>query len=64
MLNIGQPQNRISSYEVIGMEYTLTKTIETANAKIRVFSPVLTPEERERRIKAIHKAAAELLKKS
>ena len=44
--------------------YILTKTIETANAKIRVFSPVLEDEERSRRMKAIHKAAAELLKKN
>lgn len=32
------------------------------NATVRVFHPILTPEERERRMKIIHNAAAELLK--
>jgi hypothetical protein len=33
------------------------------NAVVRVYRPILTPEERERRMKAIAKSAAELLKK-
>lgn len=36
--------------------------IETENARIRVFIPILTDEERKRRREAIAKAAAELLK--
>lgn len=32
------------------------------NAVVRVFRPILTPEERERRMKQIAKSAAELLK--
>ena len=32
------------------------------NAVVRVYHPILTPEERERRMKAIAKSAAELLK--
>lgn len=46
------------------MEYIHTKTIESHGAIIRVFSPVLTEEERERRMKAIHNAAAALLKET
>lgn len=42
--------------------YTLTKTIERDNTTIRVFSPNLTADERERRIKNIHTAAEHLLK--
>lgn len=32
------------------------------NATVRVFRPILTPEERERRMKIIHNAAADLLR--
>ncbi len=46
------------------MEYVHTKTIKSNGATIRVFSPVLTEEERERRMKAIHNAAAALLKET
>jgi len=34
---------------------------EFPNARVRVFRPILTEEERARRMKAIHKAAADLL---
>lgn len=44
------------------MEYILTKTIETANAKVRIFSPVLEDKERSRRMKVIYRAAADILK--
>jgi ribosome recycling factor len=36
--------------------------IETPGAIIRVYHPELTEQERNRRMKAIHNAAAELLK--
>lgn len=32
------------------------------NATVRVFRPILTPEERERRMRKIHDSAANLLK--
>ena len=32
------------------------------NATVRVFRPILTPEERARRMKLIHDTAADLLK--
>lgn len=44
------------------MEYIHTKTIERADAVIRVFRPVLNDEERSRRMKAIHNAAAAVIK--
>lgn len=44
------------------MEYKLTKTIESPGFIIRVHSPVLTPEEKARRMKAIYKSAEMLLK--
>lgn len=43
-------------------EYIHTKTIESPGFTVRVFQPVLTEEERNRRMKAIHKAAADLIK--
>ncbi len=46
------------------MEYIHTKTIQAPNAIIKVFSPVLSDDERERRTKAIHKAAAALIKET
>ena len=48
---------------MIGMEYVLKKTIESPNFIIRVYSPVIDEEERKRRMKSIHKAAENLLKK-
>ena len=36
--------------------------LEFPNAKVRVFRPILSAEERERRMKIIHDAAADLLK--
>lgn len=45
------------------MEYTLKKTIESPGFTVRVFSPVIGADERTRRMKAIHKAAENLLKK-
>ena len=42
--------------------YTLKKTINYENMVIRVYSPVLTEDERKRRYKQIHNAAANLLK--
>lgn len=45
------------------MEYTLKKTIEDSSYRIRIYSPVITDEERQKRMKAIHKATEHLLKK-
>lgn len=42
--------------------YVLEKTIEYPNCIIRVHRPVLTEEERTRRMQKIHDAAADLLK--
>ena len=36
--------------------------LEFPNATVRVFRPILTDEERKRRMKRIHDAAAELIK--
>lgn len=43
------------------MEYTHKKTIETPDFIIRVHSPVISLEERNRRMKAIHRASEKLL---
>ena len=43
--------------------YKETKVFEFPGMIARVHIPDLTPDERTRRMKAIHKAAAELLKK-
>lgn len=43
-------------------EYILKKIIESPQATVRVFSPILTEEERARRMKQIHNAASRLLK--
>lgn len=43
------------------MNYNTT-TLEFPNAIVRVHRPELTPEERNRRMKAIHNASANLLK--
>lgn len=45
------------------MEYRLNKTIESPGFIIRVHSPVISSEERNRRIKAIHKATENLMRK-
>lgn len=44
------------------MEYIHTKTIESPKAIIRVYRPVLDEKERARRMKAVHDAAAEVLR--
>lgn len=68
--NIRTNEPRIFFYEVISVEYTHKKTIEipggagTAGFVIRVYSPVISEEERARRMKAIYKAAENLLKKA
>ena len=36
--------------------------LDLPNAKVRIFRPVLSEEERKRRMKIIHNAAADLLK--
>lgn len=42
--------------------YKEVKTFHFENMTVRVHIPDITPEERTRRMKAVHKAAAELLK--
>ena len=43
-------------------EYVHTKTIEFPGMVARIFSPVLTETEKNKRMKAIHKASSNLLK--
>lgn len=43
-------------------EYYLAKTIESSNAIVRVYAPILTDEENERRMKRLYDATEELLK--
>ena len=43
-------------------EYILKKHIEDQNAKIKVYIPVISAEEREKRMQQIKKAAAALLR--
>lgn len=43
-------------------EYMEPIVIKDAGATIRVYRPILTEEERARRMKRLHDAAAELLK--
>lgn len=45
------------------MEYKLTKTIESPGFIIRVHSPIISDEERNRRMKSVHKAAENIMKK-
>ena len=45
-------------------QYTLEKTIELPNTVVRIFRPVLTEEERNRRTEAIKTASANLIKGS
>lgn len=42
--------------------YIHRKTLEGKNATVRVFSPILSDKERTRRMNAIHKAAASVLR--
>lgn len=42
-------------------QYILKKVFESPESVIRVFSPVISEEEREKRMQSIHKAAAKLL---
>ena len=44
--------------------YKEVKVIEFPGMVVRVFSPILTEEEHNRRMKAIHKASADLLNKN
>ena len=44
-------------------EYKLVKVIEDEQAIVRVYSPIISDEERARRMKNIYKAAENLLKK-
>jgi hypothetical protein len=44
-------------------QYQLAKTIEFPGMVARVYRPILTEEERARRMAAIHKEAARLLRK-
>ena len=43
--------------------YQEVQVIKFPNMTARIYRPILTAEEKEKRMKAIHKAAAELLKK-
>jgi hypothetical protein len=43
-------------------QYQLDKTIQFPGMVVRVYRPILTEEERARRMAAIHKQAANLLK--
>ena len=45
------------------MEYELKKTIECPDFIIRVHSPLISEEERKRRMKAIQKATEDLMRK-
>ena len=45
------------------MEYALKKTIEAPGFIIRVHSPIISAEERKRRMQSIHRSAERLLKK-
>lgn len=42
--------------------YYLDRTIEFPNATFKIYRPVLTEDERNKRMKRIHDAAASLLK--
>lgn len=43
------------------MEYTHTETFVSGNCRINIYRPVLTPEERVRRMDVIKKATHQLL---
>jgi hypothetical protein len=45
-------------------KYILKTTIKSKTATVRVFSPILTDDERAKRMKSIHNAAAVLLKET
>lgn len=42
-------------------KYEFDRTIETPSATIRIHRPIISEEERNRRLKGIHDAAAQLL---
>lgn len=42
--------------------YEFDREIKTENAVVRVYRPIITEEERNRRMKAIYKSAEALLK--
>ena len=44
------------------MEYKLAKTIEDSNYIIRVYRPIISEDERKKRMQAIYKSAERLLK--
>ena len=44
------------------MDYTLIRTFQSEKATVRVYSPILTEEERARRYEQIKKAAIALLR--
>ena len=55
----------IGFQEVIKMSndiYTLERTIEFPNMIARIFRPVLTTEEKSKRMQNIHKASSNLMK--
>lgn len=45
------------------MEYKIKKTIESPSFIIKVHSPIISPNERTKRMKVIYKAAESLMKK-
>ena len=66
---IDKPSTHILKQEQKGRVYMKTSDtygepiiMELPNATVRIFRPILTDEERARRMKLIHDAAAELLR--
>lgn len=45
------------------MEYKHIKTIESPGFIVRVHSPIISDEERHKRMKSVHKAAENIMKK-
>lgn len=43
-------------------QYAFERTIEFPNMKVRIFRPILTAEEKNKRMIAIHKASINLMK--
>lgn len=46
------------------MEYELKQTEKSGGFVVRVYCPIISQEERSKRMKAIHKAAEALLKEA
>ena len=46
----------------MGQTYTLERTIEFPNCTVRIFRPVLTETEKNKRMQKIHKASSNLMK--